>query len=155
MKKIPTITRFFLLSTVFVPVFVGVSCSSSKSSEVTIVSQGVRGVAESHANARPQPLNTRDALEFIDKNCFECHGPGKPLAAAFSIPAKDILHKDVSWLEGAALNQTVYQTVVNKHLKKVDSPSAMPPSSKTPNKKKTPKLHCVVSGYFSWSCSGG
>jgi len=136
MKKIPTITRFFLLSTVFVPVFVGVSCSSSKSSEVTIVSQGVRGVAESHANARPQPLNTRDALEFIDKNCFECHGPGKPLAAAFSIPAKDILHKDVSWLEGAALNQTVYQTVVNKHLKKVDSPSAMPPEFKDPEQEK-------------------
>jgi mono/diheme cytochrome c family protein len=111
-------------------------CSASKTPDVVAVNKGVQGVMTAHGSNRPKPLSTREALEFIDKNCFECHGPGKPLAAAFSIPAKDVLLKDASWLDGSALNQTAYQSIVNKYLKKVDSPSAMPPEFKDPEQEK-------------------
>jgi hypothetical protein len=121
------------------------ACSAQKSNDVNNVGPGVIGVGTSHASNRPQPLKTGEALQFIEKNCFDCHGPGKPLAAAFSIPAKDILLKDASWLEGSALNQNAYQSIVNKYLKKVDSPSAMPPEFKDPEQEK--KLGNLISWF--------
>ncbi|MEY3902505.1 MAG: hypothetical protein RL189_1811 [Pseudomonadota bacterium] len=120
---------------------IAASCSSNSKNDITTVKRGLIGVSEQHSSGRPTPMSTREALEFMDQNCFECHGPGKPLAAAFSMPAREILLKDASWLDGSALNQTAYQALVHKHLNKNDSPSAMPPDFKDANQaKKLPNL---------------
>lgn len=89
------------------------------------------------ASSRPKPLTTSEALKFIKDNCGECHSPGKALYASFGLPEDEQLLKNVTWLEGHALNQTAYQAMVNKLLameQKVDDlgkpPPPMPPSFK-------------------------
>ena len=100
--------------------------------------------AEVHAG-RPVPMTAQEALQFIQTNCSECHGPGKPLNAAFAIPSEEILLKDTAWLEGSALNQTVYQVLINKLNNASTSPSAMPPEFKSEAEEK--KLGNMVSWF--------
>jgi hypothetical protein len=145
----------FLNTMVFLAVFAGCNqkgggLTRPEAGKVTL-KPSTAGADQSNSG-RPKPLTTQEALHFIKDNCGECHSPGKALYASFGLPEDEQLLKDTTWLEGHALNQTAYQTLVNKLLameQKVDDlgkpPQPMPPSFKSEEESK--KLGSMVAWF--------
>ena len=74
------------------------------------------------------PLSDEESVTFFKQNCTSCHAPGKPLHAAWQMPADDKFN--MAFLETSSMTSTVYQVLSNKVKPGSENayPSPMPPS---------------------------